>query len=379
MTTTNQADLAVGKTASRHRTRKGERRWLRLLLIAAGPVALAIAGGYFYIASGRYVSTDNAYVRSDISQISTEVNGRVDEVEVRENQLVKAGQVLFRLEDTSFKIAVERAEAQIATARLDVEALRATYAQKQAELKSAQDTLDYQGRELDRQKQLFSTHVTSQQQYDQAQHNLDVARQNVDSTRQALANVLASLGGDPHIPTHEHPRVLTAKAMRDQAQLDLAHTVVYAPIDGTVAQVDKLQKGMHVTTGTPLFSLIGRKVWVEANFKETELTHMKPGQEATIEVDTYPDRVFKGTVGSISPGTGSEFSVLPPQNATGNWVKIVQRLPVRIMLNDSDDEMPLRSGMSVTAEVDTHFRRKLASLIDFAFAGPSPQVTSPQK
>jgi membrane fusion protein, multidrug efflux system len=373
MTAANQSDLAVGKTASRHRARKGGRRWLRLLLIAVGPIALAAGGGYFYITSGRYVSTDNAYVRSDISQISTEVPGRVDEIDVRENQLVEAGQVLFRLENASFKIAVERAEAQLAAARLDIEAMRATYAQKQSELKMAQDTFDYQARELDRQKQLFNTHVTSQQLYDQAQHNLDTARQNVDTARQGLANVLASLGGDPHIETHNHPRVLAAKAMRDQAQLDLSHTVVYAPIDGTVAQVDKLQKGEHVTTGTPLFSLIGRKVWVEANYKETELTHMKPGQDVTIEVDTYPDRVFKGTVSSLSPGTGSEFSVLPPQNATGNWVKIVQRLPVRIMLNENDSEMLLRSGMSVTAEVDTHFRRKLASLIDFAFADPAPQ------
>jgi membrane fusion protein, multidrug efflux system len=369
MTAANRADLAVGKTAIGNRLRKRERRWLRPALIAFGPLVLVLAGAYFYVTGGRYVSTDNAYVRSDISQISTEVSGRVDEIEVRENQSVQAGQVLFRLEDASFKIAVERAEAQLAATRLDIEALRATYALKQSELKSAQDTLDYQGRELDRQKQLFTTHVTSQQQFDQAQHNLDTARQNVDSARQGLANVLASLGGDPHIETHNHPRVLAAKAMRDQAQLDLSHTVVYASIDGTVAQVDKLQKGEHVTIGTPLFSLIGREVWVEANFKETELTHMKPGQEATIEVDTYPDRVFKGRVAGISPGTGSEFSVLPAQNATGNWVKVVQRLPVRIVLSDRDSESALLSGMSATVEVDTNFHRKVASLIDFAFAG----------
>ena len=372
MTAANQADLAIGKTASNGRVRKRERRWLRPLLIAFGPIALLAAGGYFYVTGGRYVSTDNAYVRSDISQISTEVSGRVHEIGVHENQPVKAGEILFRLDDATFRIAVERAQAQLATARLDVEAMRATYAQKQAELKSAQDTLDYQQRELDRQKQLFNTHVTSQQLYDQAQHNLDVARQNVDSTRQALGNVLANLGGDPKIETDKHPRVMAAQAMVDQAQLDLSHTVIYAPIDGTVAQVDKLQKGEHVTTGTPLFSLIGRDLWIEANFKETELTHMKLGQEATIEVDTYPDRVFKGTVASISPGTGSEFSVLPPQNATGNWVKVVQRLPVRIVLTDNDSEMPLRSGMSVTAEVDTNFRRRIGSLIDFASAGPTP-------
>ncbi len=374
MTTTNQADLAVGKTASRRRTRKSERRWLRLLLIAFGPIALIAAGGYFYVSSGRYVSTDNAYVRSDISQISTEVPGRVVEVDVRENQLVQAGQVLFRLEDASFKIArrARRGAARRDAGSTSRRCARPTRRSRpSSRWRRTRSTI--RARELDRQKQLLATHVTSQQQFDQAQHNLDAARQNVDSARQGLANVLASLGGDPHIETHNHPRVLAAKAMRDQAQLDLAHTVVYAPIDGTVAQVDKLQKGQHVTTGTPLFSLIGRKVWVEANFKETELTHMKPGQEVTIEVDTYPDRVFKGTVGSLSPGTGSEFSVLPPQNATGNWVKIVQRLPVRIMLNDSDSEMPLRSGMSVTAEVDTHFRRKIASLIDFAFADPAPQ------
>lgn len=363
------SDIALGKAAPSAHARKRRRRWLRPALITCGPALLVLVGAYLYLTSGRYVSTDDAYVRADITQISTDVAGRVIEVAVRENDQVKAGQVLFRLDDTPFRYALERAQAQLAMARLDVEALRATYAQKQADLKAAQDTLDFQGREFDRQKSLLASHVSSQQLYDQAQHNVDAARQNLDSTRQALANVLANLGGDPKMETDKHPRVLAAKAQLDQAALDLSHTVIYAPNGGTVAKVDKLQKGEYVTAGTPLFSLIGKDIWVEANFKETELTHMRPGQEATVEVDTYPGRSFKGRLAGISPGTGSEFSVLPPQNATGNWVKVVQRLPVRILLSESDGDMPLRSGMSVTVDVDTKFRQPIAAIFDAAFAG----------
>jgi membrane fusion protein (multidrug efflux system) len=363
------ADLTLDKASSASpasRLRRRERRWLRPALIAFGPLALLVTGLYFYLTGGRFISTDNAYVRSDITRVSTDVPGRVAEIAVRENEPVTAGQILFRLDDASYRYAVERAEAQLAMTRLDVEAMRATYAQKQAELKAAQDTLDWQVRELERQQQLMASHVTSQQLFDQARHNADAARQSLDSTRQALASILANLAGNPKIETDQHPRVLAARAQVDQANLDLAHTVIRAPSDATVAQIDKLQKGEYVTAGTPLFALIGREVWVEANFKETDLTHMHPGQPATVAVDTFSGQSCTGKVIGISPGTGAEFSVLPPQNATGNWVKVVQRVPVRVALGDCARDLKLRSGMSALVEVDTQFRRPAAALIDSA-------------
>jgi membrane fusion protein (multidrug efflux system) len=362
MTSETLGKMAVG------RGRGGARAWPRLALLLFGPLVLVAVAGYFYLTGGRYVSTDDAYVHADNTMISTDVPGRIVEVAVRENEQVKAGQNLFRLDDAPYRYALDRAQANLAMTRLNIEALRATYAQKQADLKAAQDTLDFNGRELERQKQLAARGNASQQAFDQAQHNRDAALQSVDSARQALANVLANLGGDPKLETDKHPQVLAAAAQRDQAAYDLARTIVHAPTDGIIAQVDKLQKGQYVTAGTPLFSLMGINVWVEANFKETDLTFMRPGQAVTIDVDTYPDHNFKGTVSGISPGTGSEFAILPPQNATGNWVKIVQRVPVRILLTAGDDEPPLRSGMSATVEVDTGHRRAMSAMIDSAVA-----------
>lgn len=350
------------------RGRGGASPWPRLLLLLAGPLVIVAVASYFYLTGGRYVSTDDSYVHADNTMISTDVPGRVVEVDVRENEKVKAGQTLFKLDDAPYRYAYERAVANLAMTRLNIEALRATYAQKQADLKAAQDTLDFNNREYERQKQLAARGNASQQTLDQAQHNRDASLQAVDAARQALANVLASLGGDPKLETDKHPQVIAAAAQRDQAAYDLARTVVYAPTDGIIAQVDKLQKGQYVTTGTPLFSLIGLDVWVEANFKETDLTYMRPGQAVTVDVDTYPDHNFTGIVSGISPGTGSEFSVLPPQNATGNWVKIVQRVPVRVRLTTGPDDPPLRSGMSATVEVDTQHRRALSTMIESAFA-----------
>jgi membrane fusion protein (multidrug efflux system) len=350
------------------RGRGGARAWPRLVLLLAGPLVLVAVAGYFYVTGGRYVSTDDSYIHADNTMISTDVPGRVVEVAVRENEQVKAGQILFKLDDAPYRYALDRAQANLAMTRLNIEALRATYAQKQADLKAAQDTLDFNNREFERQKQLAARGNASQQTLDQAQHNHEASLQNVDSARQALANVLASLGGDAKLETDKHPQVIAAAAQRDQAAYDFARTIVYAPTDGIISQVDKLQKGQYVITGTPLFSLIGITVWAEANFKETDLTYMRPGQEVTVDVDTYPDHKFTGIVSGISPGTGSEFAILPPQNATGNWVKIVQRVPVRILLTTGPDDPPLRSGMSATVEVDTKHRRAVSAMFESAFA-----------
>jgi membrane fusion protein (multidrug efflux system) len=277
---------------------------------------------------------------------------------------VTQGQVLFRLDDRPYRTAVEHAQAQLANTRLQIEGLRATYRQRQADLAAAQDMLTYQRREFERQRQLLESHVTSQANFDQAQNRYTTAQQQVASAQQQIANVLASLGGDPNIPTDQHPLVQQAQAQLDQAKLNLSYTVISAPADGVATNVDKLPVGTYLMAATPAFSLVETDhPWIEANYKETELTHMRPGDEATVTVDAYPGVTFKARVASLSPGTGSQFSVLPAQNATGNWVKVVQRLPVRLEVENLDQQHPLRAGMSVTADVDTGYVNPLVAKI----------------
>jgi membrane fusion protein (multidrug efflux system) len=357
----------------RERATGRQRRWsrarlLRLVLMFALPLVIALAGGWWYVTSGRYVSTDDAYVQADTVAVSSDVSGRVVAVEVHDNDYVKQGQVLIRLDDRPYRAAVEHAAAQLANARLQVEGMRATYRQRLADLAAAQDTLKYQQSEYERQQHLLETHVTSQSSYDQARNRYVTARQQVESVQAQIANILASLGGNPDIPTDQHPLVEERQAQLDQAQLNLGYTVIRAPANGIVTNVNKLPAGNYLTSSTPAFSLVETDhPWIEANFKETELTHMKPGDEATISVDAYPDATFKARVTSLSPGTGSQFSVLPPQNATGNWVKVVQRLPVRLAVENPDPAQPLRAGMSAYVDVDTHHQTPLARLIASIF------------
>jgi membrane fusion protein (multidrug efflux system) len=356
------------RTAAQGARKQSRRRWLRLLLMVVLPLVLILGGTWWYLTSGRYVSTDDAYVQANAVAVSADVAGRVVEVDVHDNQLVHKGDLLLKLDDRPYRIAVERARAELANARLQVEGLRATYRQRQADLKAAQDTLVFQQRQLDRQQQLVGSHVVSQASFDQARHNFDAARQQVASTEQQIANVLASLGGNPNIPTDQHPLVQQAQAQLDQSLLNLSYTEIHAPADGIVTKVETTPAGTYLAASSPAFSLISTdEVWVEANYKETDLTRMKPGQEATFTVDAYPGDTFRGRVASLSPGTGSEFSVLPPQNATGNWVKVVQRLPVRIVVETPDPDKPLRAGMSVTVDVDTHYVNPTVASVESFF------------
>ncbi|HEX6442038.1 MAG TPA: HlyD family secretion protein [Stellaceae bacterium] len=332
------------------------RQRLRLPLMLLGPLVVLIGAGWWYLTSGRYISTDDAYVQAARTMISTDISGRVVEVAVHDNQRVSKGDVLFRIDDRPYRIAIEEAKAQLATARLQVEAMKATYRQKLADAKGAEDTLDYQQREYDRQRQLLASGVASRATYDQVQNALQTARMKVTSTQNDAANMLAQLAGNPDLPVDDHPTVQRAQAALEKAQLDLSYTVVRASESGIVTKVDQMQVGSYVTASQPVFAMISKKVWIEANFKETELTHMQPDQEATVEIDTYPGVEFHGKVESLSPGTGLTFSLLPPENATGNWVKVVQRLPVRIALEDPKNRL-LHAGLSATVEIDTHYRR----------------------
>jgi membrane fusion protein (multidrug efflux system) len=321
------------------------------------------------------VSTEDAYVEAGRVAISNDVSGRVVAIEVHDNQYVKKGQVLFRIDPRPFQIAVDQARANLAAARLDVEALKATYRQKLADTKAAAATLAYDQTQYERQQRLLAAGVASQQQFDQAAQAYAVAKAQLAADQHALANVLASLGGNPDIPVDQHPKVEAARAALDRALLNLSYTVVRAPQSGIVTKVDQLQVGDYVqgvNTGaapTPLFSLVPtRHIWVTANFKETELTHMRPGQKATVEIDTYPGVVFNGRVESLSPGTGLTFALLPAENATGNWVKVVQRLPVRISIDDPDPNTPLHAGLSAYVEVDTGYRQPWLGRIEHLLA-----------
>ena len=333
------------------------RQRLRMPLMVVGPAVVVIGALWWYLTSGRYVETDDAYIQAARTVISADVSGRILSIEVHDNERVTKGQVLYRIDPAYLQAALNDAKAQLGIARLQVEALKATYQQKVAENKSAQETLDYSQREYDRQKKLLASGVSSQAQFDQASNALEVARQRVASTEQDIESTLAQLGGNPDIPVNDHPMVQRAQAVVDQKQIDVNDTVVRAPENGIVTKVEQLQVGDYMTAATPVFSMMSDRMWVEANFKETELTHMRPGQDATVEVDTYPDVEFHAKVASLSPGTGLTFSLLPPENATGNWVKVVQRLPVRLTLDDAATEAPLHAGLSVTVSVDTHYQR----------------------
>ncbi len=341
------------------------RQRLRLPLMLAGPIVVLIAASWWYLTSGRYVSTDDAYVQAARTMISADISGRVVAVAVHDNQRIAKGELLFEIDPRPFKIAVEEAKAMLAASRLQVDALKATYNLKLADAKGAEDTLAYQQREFDRQRQLAASGVASRSTFDQVQNAMQVARQKVASTQSDVANTLAQLGGNADLPIDQHPSVQRAQAALDKAELDLSYTQVKASEPGIVTKVDQLQVGSYVTASTPVFSMISKRVWVEANFKETELTHMRPGQTATVEIDTYPEVVFNATVESLSPGTGLTFSLLPPENATGNWVKVVQRLPVRLALEDPRDRL-LHAGLSATVEVDTQHRRPWLVWLDRA-------------
>lgn len=335
---------------------KPRRRWLRPALLVLGPVLVLVVGLVVYATGGRYVSTEDAYVKATKVQISAQVSGPIIAVEVVENQHVDKDEVLFRIDPVPFQVALARTNAQLDKVRSDIEALKASYRTKQAELQLAQVNIGYAEKEYRRWSELAQNQNASRMKFDEVKHNIDVARQQSSVLTQDLARILANLDGDPDIAVERHHAYLEAKAERDRVALDLMYTVVKAPFAGIASKKPEL--GQYVNAGGPAMSLVAdRDVWVEANFKETELTHVRPGQPVTVEVETYPGRAWEGVVDSISQATGAEFAVLPPQNATGNWVKVVQRIPVRIALRMTPEDPPLRAGMSTTVEIDTGHKR----------------------
>jgi membrane fusion protein, multidrug efflux system len=336
---------------------------LRRILLIAGPV-LVIAGAlYFYLTGGRFASTDDAYVKADIVSVATDVSGIVAKVDVHNDQRVKAGDALFRIDDEPYRIALQGAKAQLGATANQIDALKAQYRQQLAAVANAQTDVAYYQLGIQRQSELASRAVASQATLDQARHDYRAAQDRLAMAQRQADSVLAQLGGDANKPTQENPQYLQAKAQLDKAQRDVNQTIVRAPVDGVVTNVDTLQPGNYLQASQPAFSLVASDhVWVEANLKETDLTYVRPGDPAEISVDAYPGAEWKASVATISPATGAQFSVLPAQNSSGNWVKVVQRLPVRLKVESNDNAPPLRAGMSVVVDIDTGHTRTLGSL-----------------
>ncbi len=352
-------EAAPADTADRPR-----RRVLRKLAIAALPLALAAGGGYAWVTGGRYIATEDAYVQQDRVTVMPQVSGQIASVDVAENEQVFAGETLFTIDPAAYRNEVEAAQARLASARLGIEEMKASYQQAVSAAGTAREALATAQTQDERQQALLERGVVPQAQADETALALQRARGALAEAESRVVSARAALAGDPELPTDKHPTVLQALAALHAAELDLEHTTVVAPTDGVVSQTDRLQPGQYVTPATAVLAVVeADESRIEANYKETELTQMAVGQPATVALDAWPDARLTGEVASIGAGTGSEFALLPAQNATGNWVKVVQRVPVRIRLAEGQTLPPMRAGMSTEVTVDTGQARGLPNFL----------------
>ncbi len=356
------------RTAAAEKVRRLRRRdRVRWVLFALLPIAL-IVGCYLYLTGGNLMSTDDAYVEADKVGVSTDISGIVKEVAVTENQHVGAGQVLYRLDPRQFEIALDNAKANLAQTALSIEAMKQDYKRMVSDVAAQQAQVDLDQLNYDRNAMLLHSATVSQSVFDQAHYALDNGKSKLAALREQAQMQLAKLGGDADIVVTQHPQYLQVQAQVEEAQRQLDHTVITAPFAGTVTNVPAIAPGKYLAASTTAFFLVDTDhVWVDAAPKETELTYVRVGQPVTVTVDTYPDSEWHGVVESVSPAAAQEFSLLPAQNTSGNWVKVVQRVPMRVRLNTNDKTLPpLRAGMSVEVDVDTghargipHFLRAL--------------------
>jgi membrane fusion protein (multidrug efflux system) len=336
------------------------RKIIRYTLFALGLFVVVAGGLHFYTKGSRYPSTDNAFVKAYKVTMAPEVAGRLQAIHVRENQRVNKGEVLVEIDPETYQIAYQNALANLENTKTQVEALRQSFYQQQANVDRINHDIAFYNREYERQKSLVARNFTSRTQFDAAEHNLRTAQDNKVSTLHLMAATLASFNGDIKAPLSKIPLYQRAKAQVDRALHDLRPCLNQSPMDGIPAQVSEVREGDFLNIGTPIFSLVEiDKPWVEANYKEDQLTHVRPGQDTTFEVDMYPGVVWHGVVESISPASGAEFALLPPENYSGNWVKVVQRIPVRIAVNPMEHPLPLRSGMMVVVTVDTRYTPRI--------------------
>lgn len=349
-----ESSLAAGQ----QRSSRGFKRFVLLVMI---PLAAALGAGVAYLKGGRVVGTDNAYVKADKVPVSAEISGTIRQVLVQENQSVVAGQPLFRLDAAPFQVAVAKADAKLAQVRTDLAAMKASYRVKEAEVALARTKHAFVLKDQERQADLVARNFISASRFDDAKQNADLAGQQIGALQQDLKRIAETLGGSVDAPVERHPSYRAAMAELQQARLDLARIEVRASLPAIVSKPPK--PGQFVTAGSIAMALVvSGNLWIEANFTETDLTHVRPGQPVVVHIDTYPDAAWKGVVDSLSPATGAEFSVIPAQNATGNWVKIAQRVPVRITLDAAPGTPQLRAGLSAIVEIETGHRRRLLGL-----------------
>lgn len=336
------------------RKRRGiPRRWI---IMFGGPLVILAAIAVYLLSLGRFQTTDNAFVQVAKTPVAPSISGRVLEIYVRENQAVRKGQVLFRLDARDAQANLAAAEAQLAGAQQMVGQQRAGYAREQAHVAAARENLRYAEAEASRQAGLAAAGAGSAQQADQARHSARLAREQLKAAEQSAAGALAALGGDPQAGSRA-AAVLQARAQLERARLNSSYTEVLAPSDGVVARVDQLPVGAYLNASQSAFWLLAGRPWVEANFKEDQVARMRVGQPVEIDIEAYPQGRLRGRVASFAPGTGQAFSALPAQNATGNWVKVTQRLPVRIEFDQPPPDMAARAGLSATVKVDVRSSR----------------------
>ncbi len=325
---------------------------VRRVLMLGGVLIVLVGCAWLYLTSGRYIATDNAYIKAAKILITPQVAGTIMSVPVTDNQNVHAGDILFVIDPASYQIAVDEARADVANAYTEIEQLKAQYRQKQEDMAQAQVEVNFAQEEYERRIDLAKKGAVAQTEFSDTKRQRDMAIKAVLAIQEEINGILAALTGDPDIKPEEHPLYQKAQATLHDAELNLARTTVKAPVGGMIGAAPHI--GDYAREGVPLLNLVGSNdVWIEANYKETELTDVKIGQPVTIEVDTYPGHEWQGHVESISPATGSEFSILPAQNATGNWVKVVQRIAVRIAVDPGSGDLPLRTGMSTHVSIDT--------------------------
>jgi membrane fusion protein (multidrug efflux system) len=354
--------------APRRRLLAGLRRYRRVLLLVVLPLVALIAGLTFYLNGGRYVTTDDAYVGAQKVLVTPDVPGKIISVAVKEGQSVSAGDTLFQIDPVPFQLALAQARAKLDDAKTSHDNLVANVQLYGQTLELVNSGIALKQRDVDRKSSLVKSNVGSQLDLDNSATALVTAQAQMQFVKQQRSTALNQLLGNPELPLEQFPAYMQAKAALDDAQRNLDLATVRAGMDGVATQVDQIQLGRFVAAGTPVFSIIDvAKPWVDANPKESDFTHVAVGQPVTVEIDAFPDHVFKGTVGSLSPGTGAQFAILPPQNATGNFVKVVQRVPVRIYFDPNDKYVKkLKAGMSAYTTIDTGHRRSLGALLGFS-------------